>query len=524
MVHTPSASLDLRPYQREALGAVAAAEQRGVRRTLVALPTGTGKTVIFSHLIHARGGRALVLAHRDELLGQAADKLTRVDPATPVGLVRAELDQVHAPIIAASIQTLARDARLARLGTDFHTIVVDEAHHAAAPTYRRVLEHLGAFEDAGPLVVGFTATPERGDRVGLGCVFEEIVYRRTLLDMLRAGYLCDLRAVQVTLEADLSQVRVRGGDFAEGELAAALLEANAPEHVAEALGEHAAGRKMLVFVPGVELAYETAGALCAAGIRAEALDGTTPRDERWAILARLRSGQTRAVVNCAVLTEGFDEPSVNCVVVARPTKSAPLYTQMIGRGTRMYPGKADCLILDLVGASTRHELVTAATLIGLAPCDLAGGRLVSEAVTEREARGYDIADGRLVSRAVDLFDRHALHWVTDGGRFSLSLGDGMLVLQEVASGWQVLRLGHGGTRQVVASGLDLGYAQGIAEDLVREAKAAALVDPNARWRHRPATPKQLDTLRRMRVRVDGSLSAGRASELIGAAIARRGAA
>jgi ATP-dependent helicase IRC3 len=236
-------ALALRDYQLEALAAVAEAERRGVFRQLVVLPTGTGKTVVFSHLRKLRGGRTLVLAHRDELLRQAVDKLRMVDPSAVVGVVKADEDQVSAPTVVASIQTLAQPARLARLVPNFTTVIVDEAHHAAAETYGRVLEHVGALGAAGPLLVGFTATPERGDKVGLSEVFQEIVYQRGILPMIQAGYLADLRAVQVQLEADFSALRVQAGDFVERELEAALLACDAPEQALEAYQEHAAGRK-----------------------------------------------------------------------------------------------------------------------------------------------------------------------------------------------------------------------------------------------------------------------------------------
>ena len=205
-----SPSLALRPYQRDALTAIEQGHTDGIRRPLVALPTGTGKTVIFSHLLRRRPGRALVLAHRDELIEQAADKLravggTGVEP----GIVKAERDEHDRPLVVASVQTLARPGRLSRLARDFATIVVDEAHHAAADSYRRILMNLGAFGPDGPLVVGFTATPERGDKLGLDAVFQHIVYRQDILPMIEQGYLVDLRAVQVRLAANLDRVTVR---------------------------------------------------------------------------------------------------------------------------------------------------------------------------------------------------------------------------------------------------------------------------------------------------------------------------
>jgi ATP-dependent helicase IRC3 len=201
-------------------------------------------------------------------------------------------------------------------------------------------------------VVGVTATPERGDRQSLRQVFDRIVYQKTLLEMMQAGYLVDLRALQVLLQADFDALRTQHGDFVEAELETLLLEANAPAQVLTAFQAYAAARKALLFTPTVATAYAMADTFCTAGIPAEALDGTTPLATRRAILQRLHTGATRVVANCAVLTEGFDEPSVDCIIVARPTQSALLYQQMLGRGTRTYPGKTDCLVLDVVGVST----------------------------------------------------------------------------------------------------------------------------------------------------------------------------
>src|SRR5918999_5255515 len=175
--------LTLRPYQTEAIEAILAAEVCGVRRPLVALPTGTGKTVIFAHLIGQRQGRSLVLVHRDELIQQAAEKLSLIAPGLEVGIVKAAKDEVAAPCVLASVQTLSRESRLARLPLGFNTVIVDEAHHGVAETYRRVLTAVGSFNPDGPLTVGVTATPMRGDQVGLDAVFQEIVYRRSIMEM-----------------------------------------------------------------------------------------------------------------------------------------------------------------------------------------------------------------------------------------------------------------------------------------------------------------------------------------------------
>ena len=515
--------LEPRPYQTEAVTACLEAAATGQRRVLVALPTGTGKTIIFAKLLQQRGGRSLVLAHRDELIQQAADKLRLVDDTLRIGIVKADRDETTAPTVVASVQTLARPQRLERLTPDFTTLVVDEAHHAVADTYQRILGHFGAWEPTGPLLVGVTATPERGDKQVLADVFEAIVYQKSILEMLRAGYLCDLRAVQVMVQANFSALRTTRGDWQDGDLERALLAANAPAQVLEAFQEHARDRKALCFTPTVKTAYAIAEAFQEAGIAAEALDGTTPLDERRGILQRLHTGETQVVCNCGVLTEGFDEPSIDCIIMARPTQSRVLYTQMLGRGTRTYPGKPDCLILDVVGVTTSHRLQTVATLFELSPAALKEQSLL-EAIEAQEARerssreGFATA-GPLVARAVDLFARRPLAWVqTRRGAWVLGLGgeQGRLRLEMVAGHdtWRVLHEHTDGHTEVRHQALPLGYAQGAAEDLARALGAGRLLDPQAPWRQTPATDKQKEALRKWGVAFDPAITKGEAGALL----------
>jgi ATP-dependent helicase IRC3 len=521
----PTTTLTLRPYQEEAIEAINDTGNDGITRPLVALPTGTGKTVVFAHLIDQRPGRSLVLAHRDELIRQAVDKLLLVNPDFDIGIVKAGENEADAPVVVASVQTLSRERRLAQLLCDFKTVVVDEGHHAVADTYRRILEHLGCFADGGPLTVGFTATPERGDKRGLRQVWDRIVYQKSILEMMLAGYLCDLQAIQVRVQIDLDQVHTRHGDFVDSELSEAMTRANAPSHVVSAYQEHAPSRKALVFTPTVQLAHDMAGAFRQAGVKAEALDGTTPDDERRAILCRLHTGETMVVANCAVLTEGFDEPSVDCVIIARPTKSKPLYIQMIGRGTRVYPGKDDLLVLDVVGASTRHSIMTANEIFDL---DL-GKQTVKQAVEERDRQerissgqyAYN-ATGDLVAVPVNLFRTRPMHWQqTNQGAWVLTFGDGLLRLTP-ASGdrWAVERVVPG-NKTTLWESLPLDYAMGAAEDYARREGAGVLLDPAAAWRSAPATERQLNALRKWKIPVMSGLTKGKASDLLAAVIGDR---
>ncbi len=513
----------LRPYQTEAIQSILAAEQRGLRRPLIALPTGTGKTVVFSHLIAQRPGRSLVLVHRDELIRQAYAKLKEINPSLSIGIVKAVEDEHAAPCVIASVQTLARESRLKRLTTDFSTIVVDEAHHAVAESYRRVLDHCGAFTEHGPLTLGVTATPRRGDDVGLDNVFQEIVFQKGLLQMIEAGYLSDLRAIQLRLQADFHALHTRAGDFIDAEVESLLLEADAPKLIVKAYLEHAGDRKALLFVPTVRLAHDMAELFQCAGVAAGAIDGATPTEERRAILRRLHTGELHLVANCGVLTEGFDEPSVDCIVIARPTKSTALFTQMVGRGTRLHPGKQDCLVIDVAGVSRRHDLASVASIAGLPLDALEQGQSVAEvaeAIAAEEALVQERARrrGEVVAEAVDLFKRRALNWLKSDRFFTLSVGHlGWLVLSPTEEGsdhWDVFQVNPLGSRITLATGLSLPYAQGTAEDCARGLGAGHLVDPKAQWRQRPASDKQKYMLHKWHIPHADNITMGEASDLI----------
>jgi superfamily II DNA or RNA helicase len=496
-----SSSITLRNFQQAACTAVAEAWAAGTRRVLIALPTGTGKTVIASHVIAQRPGRSLTLVHRDELVTQSLDKFRMVGAFDDfqLGVVKAERDDVNAQHVVASIQTLQHSKRLERLATDFATVWVDEAHHAVAASYLDVLEYLGCFGTDGPVVLGTTATPDRLDGLGLEHVFEAIAYEAGLLEMMRQGYLSDIRALRITLDVDLDGVHRRGGDFVESELAHALESAGAPQHAAAAFAEHAQDRKGVLFTASVRLTHETAAALCALGIASEPLDGDTPIELRRAILRRLHTGATRVVTNCQVLTEGFDEPTIDVIGLARPTQSRALYQQMIGRGLRPYPGKSDCLVIDLVGNSTRHELISLASLLGLDPHEVAAHGVLEADERERasrERRAQDVDDGRLVASVVDLLGRRELVWTSVAKAHVLSLGnDGWVGIEPADDGtWRVLQhpgRDFGARLQLVQAELDFGYAMGLAEDMVRRAVPPVLRARDTRWRSRaPTEPRR----------------------------------
>lgn len=351
--------MELRPYQKEAKEAVLAAWAGGVRRTLLVLPTGCGKTVVFSTLVEdcvRNGDRCLIMAHRGELLEQAADKLKK---ATGLGCAVEKADSTcfgsWFRVAVGSVQTLQRENRLDRFAEDyFDTIVVDEAHHALSDGYQRVLNH---FQKAK--VLGVTATPDRGDMRNLGQYFDGLAYEYTLPKAIREGYLAPIKAQTIPLTLDLTGVSTHAGDFRAGEIGTALDPYL--EQIAEEMAKLCRGRKTVVFLPLVKTSRKFCDLLRKKGFRAAEVNGES--HDRKEILEDYARGKYDVLCNSMLLTEGWDCPEVDCIVVLRPTKIRGLYCQMVGRGTRLAPGKTELLLLDFLWHSERHELCRPAHLI-----------------------------------------------------------------------------------------------------------------------------------------------------------------
>jgi ATP-dependent helicase IRC3 len=383
----------LRPYQREAVDAVLAARRSGVRRMLVCLPTGAGKTVIFSELAKLARRQVLVLAHREELLAQAKEKLERALGAPHVVAIErgSERAPVAAKVSVCSIRSL-HEQRLANVlrGRDLGLIIYDECHHAAADDNLRVLGQLGVFDDgwAGTLL-GFTATTARGDGKGLDSVFERIVYTRALPELISDGYLSPLRGFRVSTAADLTRLSGTGLDFREEELAEAVDIEERNAIVARSIQELARDRRTIAFCVTVNHARNLSRSLNLLGVPTGIVHGGMPSAVRAQALADFRAGRMQVLANVAVLTEGFDDPGVSCIAMARPTRSEGLYAQCVGRGTRLHPGKADCLILDFVDVSVL-SLCSLPSLFGM-PRDL-------------DLRGEDVSSAQRVWQQI-LFDR-----------------------------------------------------------------------------------------------------------------------
>ncbi|MBQ2948345.1 MAG: DEAD/DEAH box helicase family protein [Clostridia bacterium] len=355
--------MELRPYQSEALDAIFTKWDEGLRKQLLVLPTGCGKTIVFAKVIERlvrEGARVLVLAHRAELLTQAADKLAK---ATGLGCAveKAESTSIGSwfRVVVGSVQTLCREKRLHQFKPEhFDAIVVDEAHHCLSDSYQTVMSY---FADAK--VLGVTATPDRGDMRDLGSFFDGLAYEYSLTRAIREGYLCPIKAQTIPLTVDISGVGMQSGDYATGQLG------NALDPYLEGIAAEMAGicreRRTVVFLPLVKTSQRMCEILRRHGLRAAEVNGES--DNRTQVLDAFARGEYDVLCNSMLLTEGWDCPEVDCVVVLRPTKVRSLYCQMVGRGTRLSPGKDHLLLLDFLWHTEKHELCRPASLICESP-------------------------------------------------------------------------------------------------------------------------------------------------------------
>ena len=353
--------MELRPYQNEAKMAVFNEWETGNAKTLLVLPTGCGKTIVFAKITEElvrRGKRVLILAHRGELLEQAADKIakaTKLQCATE----KAEESCIGSwfRVVVGSVQTLQRPKRLAKFKSDyFDNIIVDEAHHVISSGYQAVLEHFKSAQ-----VLGVTATPDRGDMKNLGTVFDSLAYEYTLPKAIKEGFLVPIKALTLPLKLDLSRVSTQAGDFKASDIDSALDPYL--HQIAEEMMEHCKDRKTVIFLPLIKTSQKFCAILNSKGFRAAEVNGDS--DDRSQVLEDFDKGKYNVLCNSMLLTEGWDCPSVNCVIVLRPTKVRGLYSQMVGRGTRLSPetGKTDLLLLDFLWHTERMELCRPAHLI-----------------------------------------------------------------------------------------------------------------------------------------------------------------
>jgi superfamily II DNA or RNA helicase len=360
----PHHRMILYPFQKEAKDAVLRHWEKGNRAALISLPTGSGKTIVFSETLQSslsgKKDKGLVLVHRDELLRQAIEKLNFVWPEVKVSTVDAASSNFAGQITIASVMSIVR--RLDKIPR-IHKVVTDEAHHAPARSwlkiYKRIDEILPDWQH-----LGVTATPVRTKGASdLEAIFGKPVYVKSIFELIVEGYLSPLKGLEVRTEISVEDVGIQGGDFIVEELSRVINTRERNRLVIENYLELAADRKALVFAADLNHARSLADMFKARGVSAAWVSGATPLSLRRSFLEKLRSGELKVIVNCMVFTEGFDEPSLDAILVARPTRSLVLYCQMIGRGLRPYPGKKNCLFIDFVDNSSKHRLISMQDLL-----------------------------------------------------------------------------------------------------------------------------------------------------------------
>lgn len=512
--------IKLRPYQQECIDAIFADFHKGIKRTSAVIATGGGKTIIFASLAARwraeHGGRVLILAHREELVRQAADKYLSVNPGANVGIVKAEENEVDADVVVASVQTLYSENRRNQI-KDVKLVICDECHHFASDKFLEVINH---FDVA---TVGVTATMIRSDGRALGDVWQNIAYEKSILWMIRNRYLCDVRGIQVTIPGlDLSGVRRSGKDFNEVDLGDSLMESMAPSVVAKAYREHAAEMPGVVFTPTVETALAVAEAFRAEGFATQAVWGDMPKHDRSRIIAEYDRGKLQVLTSVMALTEGWDAPRAQCAVIMRPTKSPGLYTQQIGRVLRLAPNKPYALVLDVVGVSSELELATLNVLAGERKLDqLKSGESLLDALDKDDARlakesaeiGYV---GTTNHAEVDLFGGSRQQWLqTYGNNWFLPAGERFIAILPIKDSSSVdvayfYNEGSRGGGYIARNVPSLEYAMAHGEgDITDEEEIIAR--KAGKWRKRKATIKQLSYAKRIKLTLpDDSLNALRA--------------
>ena len=503
---------ELRSYQKEAVASILSEWECGHKKTLLVLPTAAGKTVCFVNVADRqvkKGRRELLLAHRGELLDQAADKVMEIT-GTPVAVEKAESSSRDSmlPITVASIQTISRPDRLEKFPEDhFQDIIVDEAHHCMSDTYQRVLQH---FPKAN--VLGVTATPDRADQKSLGEYFDSKAYEYTMMAAVKDGYLCPVKAQMVPLKLSLKDVNISNGDFAAGAVGNALEPYL--EQIATEMEKYCKDRKTVVFLPLIAISQKFCEILKDHGFNAAEVNGNSP--DRAEILDDFSNGRYNVLCNSMILTEGWDCPSVDCVLVLRPTKIRSLYVQMVGRGMRLSPGKKDLLLLDFLWLTERHDLCRPSPLVSkdeniakkidekLQDPDEAFDLMEAEEEAER-----DILTERETALARQLEEmRQRKAKLVDPLQYALSIAAEDLTTYEPTFTWEMAPPSEKQLKFLEKRGI-------FPEAVECAGKATLLIDRLIRRQEEGlATPKQIRLLERYGFRKVGTWSFDAASNMI----------
>lgn len=530
----------LRPYQQEALDSIVSFSEKGINRQLIVLPTGAGKTVVFSHLpiIKKDTLPMLVLAHRAELLHQAQEKISWSNPDLTIEIEQGENHAGHTDVVVASVPTMGRSqsTRIEKYSPDyFNTIVIDEAHHAAAPSYRRILDYFN-----NQFTLGVTATPQRSDNTRLTDVFDEIVYYKTIQDLIEEGYLSSLVGYRIKTSTDISGVATHEGDYVASQLEAVIDNPERNAAIVSSYNSIVPGSKAIVFCAGIQHAKNVALSFEQSKIAVELILGETSHEDRTDIFRRFRSGETKVLINVGVLTEGFDEPSVETIILARPTRSTLLYTQIVGRGTRLYEGKQHCTVIDISDTTKGKKPIGLPSLLGLPPdFDLNGKDLIEVANNYKKLQDYCPGEAVRVLNPDDIdiaYQRINLFmppppnpFVQEYSRFvwaevgendfylGINNDNSLRIYIDPLGRWSVdfkYRKDNQSHTQLLAHPETMREAFVRCDKWVTNNFDTTLIDSSAAWRTDSPTESQIRVLKRIGIPITSDMSKGTASQII----------
>lgn len=513
-------TIPLRDYQIEALEAVVSEYSNGVTRQVLSLPTGSGKTVVMSSIAKHFNKKTLLLAHREELLTQAKDKFLLFWPEVSIGTVKAELNEMNQQVVIGSVQTCSRPRRLEELKKqNFEVLMVDECHHSLASTYQTIINELGFGEGSAKLLVGVSATI---DREGLGSVFDKVTFARSVGTMIRAGFLAPIQARRIITNLTLEKIRIQNGDFAVTELSEAI---NLPERnrfIVQKFKEYGAELKTIAICCDVKHCHDLAAAFNEAGIKAHPVWGDMDKEARVRVLDDLKKGNIQVATSCGVLTEGYDESSISCVIMARPTKSQTLYIQSVGRGLRKHPGKENCLLLDFTDRG--HSLDSIMQLNCILPeatflLEEEGEEIEEDDESEEIDRTPKMGAVPTSDRAFDIVGASRFCWVEIGGGVWSLLDDDdrEIVMTPTAEGTYTAKVFYpdGTFKVIVNRPIPLDYSAGVCEDYARRYLKVTLADRSKSWlkSDSPITNNQRSFLQKEGILVDGMSKAEAAIEI-----------
>lgn len=501
--------IKLRPYQEEALQSVIDEHGKGINRQLIILPCGTGKTIVMAAIVKHFKKRTLIIAHRDELIQQTKDKLLLYWPKARIGICKANENNLHKKIVIGSIQTCSRENRLAQLKKEgFEILLIDEAHHGCAPTYRKLISELGF--DSNKLMIGFTATPERTrHKEQLGDVFEKTVYLRSISTMIAGKYLCPVIGRKILTTTSLIGIKTQMGDFNQGQLSTRVDTEERNKFIVSKYRQYTDGRKGVAFCVNVKHAQALAAAFNKENIKAAPIWGDMPYDDRKKTLQDLANGNITIATSVGILTEGYDETSLEVALMCTPTKSRVKYVQCVGRILRLHPGKKYATVLDFSDIS--HNLDSIMTL--KKTIETAPELIDDEAVEPKKKPAQEVSNAPVVefyNEEFDLLGKQRFCWIDIGDNEYSLIDDerNEIVIHRVKDGYiGELYKANSIHEQIITKPLPFNYCIGCAEDYARRNLSIKFANINniwmKNWQKYPPTTSQLEFLKKHQIPVEG---------------------